>query len=351
VSADDASSDRARSDRTRDRARDDLPSVPTALVDRREAFRRRCLALAVGHGPVTERYVAERFMTGRDATTDTRHLGTDTPRAQPSTASPDPRRLLLVPGLLGDAVRALVAPFACSRDALSIDGRDIQVAWVNGRAGCTRNAARLRTVVLEQAAAAGAAIDLVGYSKGCPDALHMLSDWPDTHAAVRSLTSLGGVVHGTPLATEAPRIVSRVLRWLPLPAPMTSFGPGDGRAIADLTPAFRQRWFDAHALPDTIRYASIVASPSRQHISRVLRGSWRALSDIDPLNDSQVIASDAMLPRGELLATVDADHWALALPIAERSRLLARFVVTRNDFPRRVMLEALMDHLALPSAD
>lgn len=307
-------------------------------IDRRGAFRARCLAIARARADGSESEVAALF-----------HPGTDEPGDMTAPApAAESAPMLLVPGLLGDGVSGLVAPFGHAREALVAVGRDIQVAWVGGRSGCTRNAARLRTVVLERAAAHGAAIDLVGYSKGCTDALHMLGDWPDTRSALRSLTSLGGVVRGTPLARRTPPLAARVLGWLPLPDIGLGFGRGDGQAVADLMPERRARWLDEHPLPDGIRYASIVAAASPKRVSRVLKPSWRTLSRTDPDNDSQVIACDAMLPQGELLATLDADHWALALPIAERSPLLARLAVNRNDFPRAVLLEALMDHLASP---
>ena len=315
------------------------------VVDRRAAFRERCLALARARDPALEARVAALFHPGVAAEGASGGTGT-----APAHVVPVPARLLIVPGLLGDSVRALVIPFAGARERLVPEGRDIRVAWVNGRAGCTRNGARLRAVVLEQAAATGAPIDLVGYSKGCPDALHMLADWPDTHAALRSLTSLGGVVGGTPLARDAPSLASRALRHLPLPTPFAGFGPGDGRALIDMTPETCRRWLAEHRLPGGIRYASIVASPSPERVSRILKGSWRALARVDPANDSQVIADDAVLPRGELLATVNADHWALALPIAERGFVLGHLFVDHNDFPRTLMIEALMDHLAVPPA-
>lgn len=268
-------------------------------------------------------------------------------RATAGIAAPiDPRPMLIVPGLLGDNLSSLVAPFMCARRSLAVKDRPVRVAWLNGRAGCTRNAARLRTVVLEEADKAGTAIDLVGYSKGCTDALHMLGDWPDTHAALRSLTSLGGVVAGTPLAGSAPPVIAWLLSRTPLPVLEGGFGQGDGRAIADLKPTFRHAWLASHELPDSIRYLSIVARPEPGRVSRVLRHSWRALARTDAANDSQVIARDAVIPNSELLAIVNADHWAIALPIAEQSRLLARFLVTENDFPRDILLEALMDHLA-----
>ena len=338
-----ASGDETRADTGADTGAGDRDRLgdagtPGTVIDLRTHFRTRCIRIARERNDGSEALVSRWFASGADDAAGY--------SAAPAITADErrPARLLVVPGLFGDNVSALVAPLMCAREGLRAKGRDVDVVWLNGRVGCTRNAIRLRTVVLEKVAADGAPLDLVGYSKGCADALHMLGDWPDTHEALRSLVSLGGVVSGTPLAATAPRLASRALQSLPLPG----IGRGDGRAIHDLTPAWRRRWLEEHPLPDGLRRASIVGTPSAERVSRVLKPSWRTLSAHDPRNDGQVTVDDALLPQGELLATVDADHWALALPIAERSALLARLFVTCNDFPRAVMLEALMDHLAEP---
>ena len=319
------------------------------LIDLRNHFRDRCLVLARDRDDGSEALVTRWFASGTDD--PSRSPAGVIGSAPRSARAPDrpahdgrPTRLLIAPGLLGDTVRGLVGPLMCAREGLRAEGRDIEIVWLNGRAGCTRNAARLRTVVLEAADGVGAPIDLVGYSKGCADALHMLGEWPDTHAALRSLVSLGGVVLGTPLARQAPSLVARTLSRLPLPG----LERGDGRAVHDLTPAWRRRWLEEHPLPSGIRYASLVGAPSASRVSRVLKAHWHVLARHHPYNDSHLDVDDAVLPGSELLATLDADHWALALPIAERNALLGRWFVTGNAFPRTVMLEALMDHLASP---
>ena len=257
--------------------------------------------------------------------------------------SADISDVVIVPGVLGDTVRALVAPLARAAEPLAPHGIRTHVARVNGRTGCAANAKALRPVVLEAAEREGRPVNVVGYSKGCTDALHMLADFPDTHAAVRSLTSLAGVVHGTPLAARTPNWIDAVLRWMPLPG--VPFG--DGRAVDDLEPAHRAAHLAAHPPPAGIRYASVAAAASPANVSRVLRGSWRTLARTDPANDSQVIDADAVLPAGELLAVVDADHWALALPITERLPI-ASVLVNRNAFPRVSLLRALLEHVTLP---
>ena len=84
-----------------------------------------------------------------------------------------------------------------------------------------------------------------------------------------------------------------------------------------------------------IRYYSLVTFPRPERISSVLKSSYRKLARIDPRNDSQVIFYDQVIPGSDLIAYVNADHWALVVPVAsvahddrldvrDRERLSAR---------------------------
>jgi hypothetical protein len=60
------------------------------------------------------------------------------------------------------------------------------------------------------------------------------------------------------------------------------------------------------------------------------------------LNDSQVVFHDALVPGGVLLGYLNADHWAVAMPFNREHPTLASTLVTRNAFPREVLLEAIV---------
>jgi hypothetical protein len=62
---------------------------------------------------------------------------------------------------------------------------------------------------------------------------------------------------------------------------------------------------------------------------------------VDPLNDSQVVFYDALVPGGALLGYLNADHWAVAMPFNREHPAIADTIVTRNAFPREVLLEAI----------
>ncbi|MGK0231348.1 MAG: triacylglycerol esterase/lipase EstA (alpha/beta hydrolase family) [Gammaproteobacteria bacterium] len=89
-------------------------------------------------------------------------------------------------------------------------------------AGCTLLSVR----VLEAASRTAKAVNLIGYSKGFTDPLHILANYPDTHQAVKSLIRYTDIVGGTSLATNVSRWVGNVLQIVPLPGESM----GDARA-------------------------------------------------------------------------------------------------------------------------
>ena len=74
----------------------------------------------------------------------------------------------------------------------------------------------------------------------------------------------------------------------------------------------------------------------------MLRDGYDKLATIDPRNDSQVIFTDAIIPSGTLLGYAQADHWAIAMPVTIDLPGTAATLITRNAFPREVLLEAII---------
>ncbi|MGT2494253.1 hypothetical protein ACU4GD_36735 [Cupriavidus basilensis] len=56
--------------------------------------------------------------------------------------------------------------------------------------------------------------------------------------------------------------------------------------------------------------------PRPERISSILTSSYDKLARIDGRNDNQVIFYDQIVPGSTLMGYVNADHWALAVPIA-----------------------------------
>jgi hypothetical protein len=250
-------------------------------------------------------------------------------------------RIVLVPGILGECVEKLATPFEDAIAPLARLGWTVQSLKVSGRSGSAANAQQIRNQIRALGLRPDEKLVLVGYSKGMSDILELLGSAdegviPDGS----SIVSVTGVVRGTPIADRSSRTY-RAFRWLPVPG----CAPGDGRGVESLTRSYRLAWLASHHLPSRLHYYSLPAYTDRSHVSRVLRSGWSTLARIDPRNDGQVIASDAVIPGGQLLGFANSDHWALVLPFALKAPRIAGLFATRNDYPRVVLLESLARYL------
>jgi hypothetical protein len=118
---------------------------------------------------------------------------------------------------------------------------------------------------------------------------------------------------------------------------------GDGGAMESLRPARRNAWLENNELPGHIRYYSVVAFPEPDRISVGLKSNWRKLGRLsDARNDSQLVFHDQIIPGSTVLAFTNADHWAMAVPVARQHDFAASTYASDNDFPREVTLEALL---------
>lgn len=260
-------------------------------------------------------------------------------RPTPATADvPEtPLTLVFVPGIFGECVQRHVTPFSDSYDALRARGHTVEYVPLSGRSGSAANAKVLRDGLQKIAASSGPVI-LVTYSKGTPDAMEMLVSYPETAGWVKALLSVAGVVSGTPLADTFTDLYERLAASVPLsPCP-----PGDGEEVRSLSRTVRLRWLAENKLPASVAYYSVVSFAPAAQISAPLRPFNRALNHMDPRNDGQVAASDAIIPGSTLLAYVAADHWAVTLPF-NSSRSPIKSFVDQNGFPRRVLIESLVE--------
>ena len=179
---------------------------------------------------------------------------------------------------------------------------------------------------------------LVGYSKGAPDILEAVVAYPEIRARVAAVVSAAGAIGGSALANDAEQYQADLLRYFP----GSTCKSGDGGAVESLRPATRKAWLAQHPLPRELRYYSLVTLPQPERISSILTSSYDKLARIDGRNDSQVIFYDQVVPGSALVGYVNADHWALAVPIARTHTTLGALFVTRNDYPREALMEALL---------
>ena len=255
--------------------------------------------------------------------------------------------VVMVPGLGWECV----SPYAGGSDAVAYArkrGYQITMAPTEGLSGSARNARILRDYVLDAGQVpADRPVVLIGYSKGLPDILEALAQYPELTARVVAVVSLAGAVGGSPLADQASPKVLDMFRMVP----GALCDDGDDGALESLKTGVRRRWLADHPLPPGIRYYAIVSHPEPQRISRGLLSSYRKLARIDARNDSQLLYYDQLLPQGKLLALLNADHFAVALPVARTHPTVGRLLLNRNGFPREVLMEALLRYLEVDLSD
>jgi hypothetical protein len=91
-----------------------------------------------------------------------------------------------------------------------------------------------------------------------------------------------------------------------------------------------------------VPYYSVVTLPQPDRISSILRISANKLSLVDGRNDSQVIFYDQVIPGSSLIGYVNADHWAIVVPISRTHGTIGSLFVTQNAYPREALLEAVL---------
>jgi len=149
---------------------------------------------------------------------------------------------------------------------------------------------------------------------------------------------VAGAVGGSALANDADQQQAELLRFWP----GAECDKGDGGGVASLRPDVRREWLKNNPLPTRLRYYSLVTLPTPDRVSKVIEKSYRQLGEIDWRNDSQVIYSDEIIPGSTLLGFLNADHWAIAIPVNRSHPQIAKSFVDHNDYPREAMLEALL---------
>jgi hypothetical protein len=155
---------------------------------------------------------------------------------------------------------------------------------------------------------------------------------------VAAVVSAAGSVGGSALANDAEQYEADLLRHFP----GATCSSGDGGAVNSLRPATRKNWLAQNPLPPELRYYSLVTFPQPERISSILTSSYKKLARIDARNDSQMIFYDQVVPGSTLVGYVNADHWALAVPIARTHDTIGSLFVTQNAYPREALAESLL---------
>jgi hypothetical protein len=216
---------------------------------------------------------------------------------------------------------------------------DFSVVELESLSSSTRNSRSIRDAVMRAAEDdPGYEYVLLGYSKGTPDILEAVVSFPEVRKHIAAVVSLAGAVGGSPLANRFEGSALGVFRnW-----PGAQCSLGDGGAIESLRPATRQRWLHDNELPRDFAYYSIATLPEPARISKALRPGYDFLSGVDARNDGQLIFYDQIIPGSHFLGYLNADHWAVAVPIGRSHELVSSLMVDENAFPREALLEAIL---------
>ena len=251
---------------------------------------------------------------------------------------------LLVPGLGWNCFEEwLDLSYSAPRHVASF-GYEVRIVPVDGLSSTAHNARMIHDYVASfPPEDADRPLILAGYSKGAPDILEAVVAYPDLAQRVAAVVSLAGSVRGSPLANDATQAQANMLTMVP--GSKCEEEHGDNAAVVSLRTGVRQQWLAEHPLPEHIRYYSVVTFPEPERVSWALKNGYKLLGEQDFRNDTQVIIFDQIIPGSTVTAFVNADHWAIAVPVSRQHPLLGKTLVDQNDYPREAFLEALLRYL------
>ena len=224
-------------------------------------------------------------------------------------------------------------------DHLRRFGYDSMVVPVESLSSSERNAELIRdTIVSLEPGGGEPRLVLIGYSKGAPDILTAVVEYPEIRGRVAAVVSVAGAVEGSPVAEKVSQSKLELLRhW-----PKADCPKGDRGAMGSLRPEVRRAWLEENPLPGDLPYYSVATCPEPNRVSKVLKSSYKRMAKTDARNDGMVLVVDQFIPGSSFLGCVNADHWAVSVPIARTRPKIAKRYVDHNDYPREALFEAIL---------
>jgi pimeloyl-ACP methyl ester carboxylesterase len=311
-----------------------VPAAQAGVQDKRGRFREiYCAVLQARAGEVPDHRPCDDALTR----IGTEPAGTGRPVALGASS----RRLIaaVVPGIGYDCFAQWLQPPGTVAEHLRKYGYEQTLIRVDGLSSSKKNAGQVRDAVMAMDQGTGPPrVVLIGYSKGAPDALEAIVNHPEIRGRLAAVVSVAGAVGGSPLANDAEQYQADLLQHFP----GANCDAGDGGAVDSLRPGTRKAWLAQNPLPAGVPTYSVVALPQPERISSILRVTANKLNMIDGRNDSQVLWYDEIIPGSTLVGYVNADHWAIVVPIARIHQTIGSMFVTQNAYPREALLEAVL---------
>ena len=312
-----------------------VPAIQSAGQDQRGRFREIfCEVLEARKDSVPDYRACNEALT---------RVGNEPPGSgKPVNLGQSQRRLvsLFVPGVGWDCISEWLDMQDTIPAHLNQFGYDMVTLDVDGLSSSSSNARQIRDAVMAMPhQGTQPEFVLVGYSKGAPDILEAIVNYPEIRDRIAAVVSAAGAVGGSPLANDADQSDLNMMRHFPDAQCST---PVDAGALDSLRPDRRKAWLADNPLPEGIAYYSLITFPQPERISSVLRSSYKKIARVDARNDSQVIFYDQFIPNSTLLGYVNADHWALAVPVARTHSTVGSLLVDKNAYPREALHEALL---------
>lgn len=261
------------------------------------------------------------------------------PAAAPPVAAPDRYRIAFVPGFFSECFDRYARPFVDVERDLRAEGFGVEYLTVSGRGTGAANAARLAARITALADDPRPLI-VVAYSKGLVDMLELAVRHPEAVRHVAAIVSVAGAANGSPLAAQLHAVYRDWVAAFPLPG----CEAGTGDEIHDLRRDVRLDWWRRNGAAVTLPVFALVGAPESDQVSPAMRATYRRLAQIDARNDGKLLAQDQMVPGGYLLGYANADHWAIAIPVAAELPALA--FMFRDEVPRSALVRAAIDVVA-----
>jgi hypothetical protein len=256
------------------------------------------------------------------------------PASLSSSASLSGYRVLVIPGVLSSCQANTQAFQDGQKHLQEKHGMTVEFLQTANDTS-TNNGAKIAAYLREKMATDSRKYIVVSYSKGSPDVQEALAVDPQARDAIAAHVTVAGAIGGSPIAETMPAIAERY-------AGMLKLGTCDGNvadAFKSLRQDVRKQFLQDHPDPLVPSY-SLAAVSDETTTSNMLLEAWKLLTAYDPRTDSQLLQADALIPGGNFLGTLHADHLAVALNYENITEATIRSAANHNHYPRVALFEA-----------